>query len=309
MRDKLGIVIILLLGLVFALFYSFGFQQKSVGLKLSHQPAKKLSDQPKLLGEINLREVLGNKEAKPVGIQVWEGKLWVSLFGDAKVQVMSLEGLPLRKVELKDSQAGFKPNQMAFTEKTGVFSDWQSGSLVFRDAKQGKVDYFNQLPDGTKLEPQGVVAYKDVFYIANPVQKGWFAITGQGEVITGVDGRKQPDEGLEFPFGLAVTKDGRVVITDPVDGKVKFYSCVGWFGGTLDQGQFQNPMGIALDSMQRMHIVDNGKKQVLVLDEQGNYLFAYGQNLVGPTVVAVDSKTRAIYIADTEGGKIQVWGY
>ncbi|HYL65899.1 MAG TPA: 6-bladed beta-propeller, partial [Nitrosopumilaceae archaeon] len=77
-------------------------------------------------------------------------------------------------------------------------------------------------------------------------------------------------------------------------------------------GQFNNPDGIAVDSLHRIIVADTNNNRIQVFSSAGNPLFQFGTSGSGigqftsPQGVAVDSLGN-IYVADTNNNRIQVF--
>ncbi len=119
--------------------------------------------------------------------------------------------------------------------------------------------------------------------------------------------------------GIAINPTtGKVYITNVNGGDAKvlvFNQCgirlsqIGSTTGTAD-GQFDTPMGIAVDQSGRIFVADSANDRVQVFDSNGAFLFKFGSNaytdgnFLGPTSVAVNG-TGYIYVSETGGGGAQ----
>jgi DNA-binding beta-propeller fold protein YncE len=132
------------------------------------------------------------------------------------------------------------------------------------------------------------------------------------------------DEGLLFPNGVAVDKNGRVYVTDSNNGRLLVFepdgAIVGKIGRGAGSGNLGLPRGIAVDDSGRVFVVDSSAQGVLVYstladDQQqpehrgffGSPGVADGQ-FAFPMGIAVDDRGR-VYVADTANDRIQVWSY
>lgn len=118
----------------------------------------------------------------------------------------------------------------------------------------------------------------------------------------------ETDTGLvKKPYGVAFSK-GKIYVVDTVSagyisvelatGKKAFHS--GSAGGRM-----QKPINITLDTEGNRYISDTGREQVLVFDNNDNFVKAYGQNgEFRPSDVAIIDNR--IYVADLKNHSIQV---
>jgi len=95
-------------------------------------------------------------------------------------------------------------------------------------------------------------------------------------------------------------------ISQPVDFDFTFGSL------GIGAGQFNNPFGIAVDSMKNIYVADFGNNRIQVFDSAGNFLFMFGSFGSGagqfraPFGIAVDSM-KNIYVIDQNNSRIQVF--
>ncbi len=102
------------------------------------------------------------------------------------------------------------------------------------------------------------------------------------------------------PTGVTVTRGGVLIVTDPgaqgvhiINQQEKEYS---FLAGT-DLGQFQSPVGCAVDGDGRVYISDSENKTIVVLNEEYDPLFQITDHIVRPTGIAVHGDR--LYVTDT----------
>lgn len=302
----LGVILVIVLFFVLNMqLYRNDTSPKSNGeIGLTHD-ALDSTDKPIHLGEINFEE-----GKKPAWVYVYEDKLYVSHFGRERIDVLDTKGKKLKDFRVKLTKAKGSPQGMYKNGDKLIVADYHNGALgIFAD--NGRLlDAYYETAEKRAIKPVSAVGYGDVMYITDVKINGWMAVFDDGEMVMEIKGDDE-NKRLEFPYGIAVTNDGRVIVTDPAGGKVKFFACSGWYAFDIPVSEIgmQNPQGVAIDSFDRIHIVDNGVGKVFVFDNLGKFMFSYGDGLHNPSTIAIDKKYRNIYIANTEQGNLSVWGY
>ncbi|MBU5637966.1 hypothetical protein KOM00_14650 [Geomonas sp. Red69] len=124
--------------------------------------------------------------------------------------------------------------------------------------------------------------------------------------IGGVDQKKVIP--IVKPYGVAVGKGkiyiadlgGRVLIADPAN---KTFTRLKGDNGI---GKLKKPIQLAVDELGSLFVADNGRKEVLVYDPQGEFVRAVGLGGdAAPASVAVDAER--LYVLDTRKGAIRVF--
>lgn len=237
-----------------------------------------------------------------------------------------------------------KTGEIKIFSAKGEFIDFYS----FLPEKQAKISAtsvsFNKdqlyVPDSGL--PGVLVISAVTFY--GPVEKGEPVLLSQeGELILTIpEKRFRPswvtgEWDLKDPTYALVSPDGRVLVADEALGMVKVYTCTGMYAYPFEKGKkgdktntLARPVAIAYDNLAnpeylkekesvdpsgirthgRVHVVDKAKNKVFVYTTTGNFLFTYGQGtLLSPTSIAVDTKHRLIFIADSGHQRITIWAY
>lgn len=122
-----------------------------------------------------------------------------------------------------------------------------------------------------------------------------------------------------FPNGLAVTgKKGtpisqrQMLVSDGDNRRIQVFDPTGVFKSIIrTQGI---PRGLALDSSNRVYVVDPAAHTIDLYSLKGDHLTAFGGNGVSagqfnfPQDVAVDAQGR-IFVSDRDNNQVQVWGF
>jgi sugar lactone lactonase YvrE len=173
-------------------------------------------------------------------------------------------------------------------------------------------------PSGLAFAPDGTL------YLADTGNHAIRRITPDGKVTTlagdgmpgDADGRAQQAR-FNGPIGIAVAPDGRVIVADTyndrirvidADGTVRTLAGSGVPGaddGVADGASFDTPTGIAVDARGMIYVADTGNGMVRIVDSNGRVTtpaWARGDGFFHPLGVAV-ARDGELYVAD-EGGRI-----
>ncbi len=255
------------------------------------------------LGEIHLE-----KGAKPAWVYCNNDRLYLTSYDNETVEVLSLQGKKISSFTPKLPGYGCSPQGLAKIDDKMLIADYASGSLALVDSVGKVLDGFFETPNKLKFRPVGIWSRNKVFYVTNVLSNGWMAIGNDGYLINVVQGAGESN--LGFPYGIVVTDDGRVIVTDPKAGKIKAFTCAGRYIYDFETSPIglKNPQGLTIDGYARIHVVDNGTGKVFVYDNTGKFLFTYGEGLKNPSTISIDIKNRVAYITNTENETISAWG-
>jgi DNA-binding beta-propeller fold protein YncE len=170
--------------------------------------------------------------------------------------------------------------------------------------------------DGQFLRPRGVAinATTGDIYVTD-IQRHCiqrFSSAGDFEATFGFFGNGP--EQLNFPNGVAIDQtSGNVYILNTGNELIKELNAnlfplrdLPLVGGA---GNFNSPLGIAVDRDRNLVVADTGNNRVVTLDRNGNFIRAFGQagsgkgELDTPTGVAVNSE--GIFVVDQGNNRIQ----
>jgi hypothetical protein len=146
----------------------------------------------------------------------------------------------------------------------------------------------------SSLSPPGCLAYdKDSISFTMDAETGYISLAGDGPAqmmywdgMTGTQDfgvRFQAIKGYRPGFGgVAIGKDGRLIVADPVNHVLAFYdhgdlvevvpSRPWWPGFASDEpGEFYSPADVAVDETGRIFVADRNNNRVQVLDSRGRF--------------------------------------
>lgn len=129
---------------------------------------------------------------------------------------------------------------------------------------------------------------------------------------------------LSFPNGIAIGPGGTVNVSDSNNGRLVIFDQAGKLVATVNRGVGQGdlglPRGAAIDTKNRLYVVDTSAHEVKVYrigsgkSALPTFIGTFGQEgqLDGtfeyPNGVATDSRSR-VYVTDRENNRVQVWSY
>lgn len=153
-----------------------------------------------------------------------------------------------------------------------------------------------------------VTAYRgiDAFKPAKKPSRFMTALLGDA------DPGDKPSDNLLKPYGVAVTPDGRICVTDTAARRVFVFDperkTVGFLGE--DAGTPLNkPVGIAADETGRVFVADATVKRVFAYEPDGRLALAIGHDgdFETPSGLTIDRTNRRLFVADTT--KHQIFEY
>ena len=123
------------------------------------------------------------------------------------------------------------------------------------------------------------------------------------------DPNSRPSDVMVKPYGVAVSKLGRVYVTDTVarrvfvfDPEAKAVSFVGEKG----PGKLTKPIGVAVDGEGKVFVADTTVNRVFGYDLKGQLAIAIGRegDLESPSGLAVDRARNLLYVADAKKHRV-----
>lgn len=125
---------------------------------------------------------------------------------------------------------------------------------------------------------------------------------------------------FSFPYTTVVDSKGQIYVSDSNNARIEVFSAEGQplsvLNSTDPKGGLGLPRGMALDSLERLHVVDGATHSVMVYEAASppKFLFTFGTlgtsagEFRYPSGIAIDKFDR-IYVADRDNNLVQVWSY
>ena len=123
-------------------------------------------------------------------------------------------------------------------------------------------------------------------------------------------GEKKRTTGFSKPFDVEACQ-GRIYVSDTVRRSVMVFDIPdGSFKeiGVSEPGELRKPLGMAVDADCNLYVVDGTAKRIVVFDQEGAFLSAFGGTdmFERPSHVDVDADARYAYVVDTGGVNSQL---
>ena len=195
----------------------------------------------------------------------------------------------------------------------------------------------DQIFDSSRFSPLGLNAPRSIaaglnddLYIADSRNHRILHISSDGSLLqewgTFADqaAGDAPPGTFNEPWGVAVGPDGSVYVSDTWNHRVQKFTADGepiatWgqYGQPIPEvpesnSSFWGPRGIAVSPQGQVFVADTGNKRIVVFDEDGNYITAFGSagldpgQFDEPVGVAV-APSGTVYVADTWNQRIQAF--
>jgi DNA-binding beta-propeller fold protein YncE len=144
-------------------------------------------------------------------------------------------------------------------------------------------------------------------------------IVGSADVVTEdsetrwrrvLTGEMKHSTGLAKPFDVEACQ-GRIYVSDTVRRSILMFDVPnGEFSeiGTTEPGELRKPLGMAVDGDCNLYVVDGSARRIVVYDQDGKFLSAFGgmDMFERPSHVDVDADARHAYVVDTGGVSSQL---
>jgi DNA-binding beta-propeller fold protein YncE len=114
------------------------------------------------------------------------------------------------------------------------------------------------------------------------------------------------------PYATAHDSVGRLLIADPGDRGVHIYDFEKHkyqFLKGPKKNEMISPIGVACDTNDDIYVSDSVRALIYVFDVRGKFLRTFGESqLRRPTGMAIDRKTRRLYLTDTLRHQVLIFG-
>ena len=138
--------------------------------------------------------------------------------------------------------------------------------------------------------------------------------------LLSVIGQGSDDSRLDYPIGVAVSKDGIIAVSYWGSDQVKKYSLQGKLLSVIgnnrgnNNGQFDRPRGLVFSSNKMLYVVDTGNHRVQVFQQDDKFAFTFGSKgsnpgqFQCPIRIAIDTDNRVL-VSDYHGDHISLFSH
>jgi len=119
-----------------------------------------------------------------------------------------------------------------------------------------------------------------------------------GRITDFIRGGGQSD-GIQHPYGIAVTPDERIYVVDSAARGIHVFELLRGRYRFLSNDDFRSPIGIAVDDGGRIFVSDSEAGTIFILDVDGDEVGRIDQGLVRPTGLAYSPVDSLLYAVDT----------
>jgi sugar lactone lactonase YvrE len=227
---------------------------------------------------------------EPAGIATEGGNVWVAEHRNNRVEEFSSGGAYLKK------QIGGGPTGEFPIFPNGVALDGH-GDLFVTGSSFGSLQKYS-IATGEQVAPQ-VLTYINGY-------RGQYGVTvdQQGNVWVADQGSNRVREfsnslAFKLGFGWGV-KDGEAKLETCTSET----ECKEGISGS-GEGQFNSPLGLALDGVGDVFVADSGNNRVEEFSATGNYITQFGLQFSRPAGIAVAGGQA--YVVDSGNNRVQKW--
>ncbi|GAM08941.1 E3 ubiquitin-protein ligase TRIM71 [Geobacter sp. OR-1] len=278
--------------------------------------------------------LLGDEEAPPL----LSAPINVTADGMGKVFLVDNKSSAVVTFDLKARTAGVfgtGDTQKMFSRGSGIGID-ADGNVYTGDALRKKIFVLDKT--GKMTAVYDVSSYIDTIgglaidktrkRIVVPDIKGHkIVLLGlDGSYIASVGKRGPGDADFNYPTGVAIDKEGNIIVADSMNARVqrltpdlKFINKFGKRGdGT---GEMAVIKGVAVDSEGHIYVTDGKMNKVMIFNDRGEILLQFGGTYnalpglpIGPGGFSVPmgiyiDQNDTIYVADQHNGRFHVYQY
>lgn len=321
-RRRIALLIVLLILLALLSYATYYFVQNRRLPSLQVEQPKAAVQPPEYLFSFSGRGA--NQLQRPVGIGIGpDRRVYVVDFGRRRVSIFTANGRYLASFNKVGGDVLRNPVHLWVTDSEVWVTDRRHRAVFvfdldgkFKRRFTPKNEKLEWTPLAIALTSNGEPRITDVgatmkhrvhYFTSEGSRTVTFGKTVQANALDDSPG------GFYFPNGIAISKDGRVFVSDGDNRRIQVFDDQGEFKGFVDTSGV--PRGIAIDAKQRLYAVDALAHAVDIYSLKGERITQFGSQGFGPgqfnypNDIALDDSRGRIYITDRDNNQVQVWGW
>lgn len=266
---------------------------------------------------VPLNVLFGSEEeirfAKPFGVAARGKKIYVTDIGG--VVMFDLSDGTSGKIGRNELRS---PSGIALTEDRIYVGDNSRHRIYVYDSSGYPIMDFAWKDIGT-IAGLAIDAPRKRLIVSDSKRHAIFIFSLDGVLQTTIGNRGKAEGEFNFPYGVAVDRQGRIYVVDSGNFRLQIFSEEGKFLKSFGSvgssaGQFARPKGVAVDSEGHIYVLDAAFGNFQVFDYDANTLIAVGSNgrgpaqFVLPSSIYIDENDR-IYVVDQVNLRIQLFQY
>ncbi len=269
---------------------------------------------------------IGNAMAKPFGVTVHQGRVFVS--DTVKRMVLAFDKPAAKYIEIGTSAPGelFKPMGLDVDQKGTLYvCDASLKQVIFYDRDGnylrtiGNKDNFSR-PAGLTVNPQGSKVFVvDTGGVKSDKHRIVVFDAQTGKFLYNIAKRGKGNGELNLPREATIAPDGNLYVVDGGNFRIQVFTQQGKYVRTFGaigrrSGQFSRPKGLAADADGNIYVADTAFGNFQIFNPQGQLLLAVGirnsqdgaAHFMLPAGLAIDEDGR-VYMVDQYFKKVDVF--
>lgn len=196
--------------------------------------------------------------------------------GGASAAALAIQVPPPHAVHsLMTLRSGRKITKTAWDGKDRLYG--VNGQNLFRikDGKVSSIEVAGCAPVAVAVDSQGAL------WLIDGLQKRVVKVDSSGRIELEFGSQGRGTGKFKNPTDLAVSEEGFIYVADPANSWVQIFNQEGLFLNVIHQGEqgvvMDEPVALALNSHDSLHVLDRDLKKVFVYSSQGKLLAQFGQ--------------------------------
>ena len=251
--------------------------------------------------------------------------VYVVEHGNHRIQKFDSNGTFITKWGSNGSADGqfLLPNGVAVDSSDNVYVSDISNSRVQKFDSNGTFITkwgSSGIADGQFRNPYGIaVDSSDNVYVSDISNSRVQKFDSNGTFITKWGSSGIADGQFRNPIGVAVDSSDNVYVADYINHRIQKFASAStvpktfvtkWGSSGTANGQFRDPSGVAVDSLDNVYVVEQGNYRIQKFDNNGTFITKWGSPGIAdgqfnnPIDIAIDSLDN-VYVADSYNKRIQ----